>query len=332
MSNGLRTITVNLKELTEELRSELTAVQLGLKPLFDRLERAGDETSSIVEAFRTAGGLVRALLGQGVERDKAIDYATALIATWRSAGDPISGWAPSIGAAWAESGFPTVEVSHKLAASFACTAIPKQVAADVVLPWRCFLLRTPGVEPTHQFMLHSHTGLFQSFCFGILDESRRFGSKDVIVAGFEHSLAAYADVSFEEKAETDLADFAEWRAKLAGRMLICACLELDGVDRKEGAEYIRVEGGGNKTGSGQVYKCIRPVRVDLRDHIQKVLSNPSGSSKLNLRHVVRGHHKRQPFGPGRNDRKWIHVEPYWRGDPDSPIAVRRHLLGVEESK
>lgn len=41
----------------------------------------------------------------------------------------------------------------------------------------------------------------------------------------------------------------------------------------------------------------------------------------------RGHHKRQAHGTGGLLRKWIHVEPYWRGGEDAPIAVKTHKVG-----
>ena len=32
----------------------------------------------------------------------------------------------------------------------------------------------------------------------------------------------------------------------------------------------------------------------------------------------------------RADRRWIHVEPYWRGPEDAPIALRSHKLTRED--
>ena len=42
--------------------------------------------------------------------------------------------------------------------------------------------------------------------------------------------------------------------------------------------------------------------------------------------LVRGHWKHQPHGKGRSERKYIFVEPYWRGPEDAPITVRPHAL------
>ncbi len=30
--------------------------------------------------------------------------------------------------------------------------------------------------------------------------------------------------------------------------------------------------------------------------------------------------------PGQTERRFMHIEPYWRGREDAPIAVRPHIL------
>jgi hypothetical protein len=45
-----------------------------------------------------------------------------------------------------------------------------------------------------------------------------------------------------------------------------------------------------------------------------------------VQRLVRGHQKRQHHGPRNTLVKWIHVEPYWAGAEDAPIAVRSHRL------
>lgn len=52
--------------------------------------------------------------------------------------------------------------------------------------------------------------------------------------------------------------------------------------------------------------------------------------KLQSRHVVMGHWKPQPYGPGRALRKRIHIESYWRG-PTGAEAVAR-VYEVESIK
>lgn len=74
------------------------------------------------------------------------------------------------------------------------------------------------------------------------------------------------------------------------------------------------------------FVLTRDVVVDCRDWLVNHL-RPDGASRLvNVQSLVRGHWKRQPYGPQGAERKYIHVEPYWRGPEDAPIAVRAHKL------
>lgn len=45
-----------------------------------------------------------------------------------------------------------------------------------------------------------------------------------------------------------------------------------------------------------------------------------GGSSPKVQSLVSGHWKQQAHGPGRTERKLIHVEPYWRGPLDAPIV------------
>lgn len=58
----------------------------------------------------------------------------------------------------------------------------------------------------------------------------------------------------------------------------------------------------------------QPIRDALREGGSRI------QGKLTARHVVRGHWRQQPCGPGRADRKTIWIEPFWRGAGDKAIA------------
>lgn len=47
---------------------------------------------------------------------------------------------------------------------------------------------------------------------------------------------------------------------------------------------------------------------------------------LSVRTLVSGHWKRQPYGEGRALRKWIFIEPFWRGPEASPESNPRRVL------
>jgi hypothetical protein len=58
-------------------------------------------------------------------------------------------------------------------------------------------------------------------------------------------------------------------------------------------------------------------------------SRTGARQELQSRHIVRGHYRRQPCGPGRKERKTIWVEPFWRG-PDSEVAWA-HIYTAKET-
>ncbi len=74
----------------------------------------------------------------------------------------------------------------------------------------------------------------------------------------------------------------------------------------------------------------RNVIVDCRDWLDNHLRGDEDARRvLSVQTLVRGHWKRQACGVSRSERKFIHVEPYWRGPEDAPIAVRSHILGAK---
>jgi hypothetical protein len=274
------------------------------------------------------GVLATRALAAGADREEVLQViAQDLIVSFRLSDAQLSYSAlmPAYVVAWAESGFPVIELSHKLAASFMCTSLAKEDAPSVVMPWRCFLLNVPqGVvvssfgELRYLFVIHSHDGPFK--VLHVHDFSLDFA--------VEPSLLDYlyrkGDLSFDGDAFHDgnlnKCD-AEKAAILSGRLLIGCCIELDGLDKKliqpsvsghQGHDPWRVRRG---EPVATVYKLTRDVRVDCRAHVASYL-NASSSTSPSVRILVRGHHKRQRCGDGGVDRKWIHIEPYWRG-PDT---------------
>jgi len=91
---------------------------------------------------------------------------------------------------------------------------------------------------------------------------------------------------------------ADRRTKmLIGRLIVNTCLAMTdpaNVQRK-----------------GAVHRVGRRLDLDLREEVRafgrgEARRSPEGG-------WVSSHWKMQPYGPGRTLRKWIFVEPYWRG-------------------
>jgi len=76
-----------------------------------------------------------------------------------------------------------------------------------------------------------------------------------------------------------------------------------------------------------------PAEIPAPEEVMAELSSTgattSPSGELTIRHVVRGHWKMQPYGPGRSERKLIRIEPYWRGAGDVALSKTIELGSVE---
>jgi hypothetical protein len=93
------------------------------------------------------------------------------------------------------------------------------------------------------------------------------------------------------------------------------------IEKRAGAQDRTVRG----VPKAWTYKVTRPVVVDCREWLRS-LSLGKTRKLMTVQIPVRGHWKNQRCGPGGTERKFIHIEPYWRGPEDAPIAVRSHVL------
>lgn len=87
------------------------------------------------------------------------------------------------------------------------------------------------------------------------------------------------------------------------------------MEVEDWTEKARRKSGAGKTGTGDGW-IVRRVSLS-QAHARYLASRTEGSSgeqpKDGLKPVetlVRGHLKRQPYGPGRSERKWIYVQEY----------------------
>lgn len=254
-------------------------------------------------------------LEHSTTRQNALEHgAYAMVGRW---GKGAAAILPSLAIGWAECGFPTVEPSHRLAASFMATRVSEDAATSIAMPWRCFAVLAPSGLCRADWMI-----VVRSRDSDRVKLLTHYTNGDVSF-GDEPSLAAWSDVSFVD-APDEAVNF-EVQTKLVGRLLLGVCLELSTapITRKPSTnKHIGKHRSGEP--SSWTFRLSRNVNVNCVDAIRG-WANGTGS-QLTLQSLVRGHWKMQPFGPGRSERKAIHVEPYWRGPEDAPIAVRNHRL------
>lgn len=69
----------------------------------------------VIHAIKTAGLEAKAALLKGIDRQAALENATANVAA-QMPNDPLVHFIASFGLAWLECGFPTIDVDARLAA------------------------------------------------------------------------------------------------------------------------------------------------------------------------------------------------------------------------
>ena len=240
--------------------------------------------------------------------------------------------------AWAYCGFPTVNVDKITMAAFASTSIPATGGLGIELPFPSFAIRIPeifwvayeGDENLRigEFLIVSDVprcaktlpsdGGFSDFIlvrslgpYGTQTISTCFDrvSKEQINSGYK-----IAPIKNKDVAE-HLSGFIKRVA-----FGICAHIDEKEIDvAKNSASKNRHRRPGQQP-TLWAPLIFRKTRCDLVKETVAFLRNPTKGRKLINQHIVRGHHKRQPFGNG--DRKLIWVEPYWRGPVDAPMVVR----------
>jgi hypothetical protein len=294
--------------------------------------------SEMIDILKMQGLIAKKALGDGASRETAL--AEAMVATFAGSelgAEPSAGHqmlrraGPSMGLAWLESAFPVVEVGHKLAASLMCTVLPQSCAEDLTPPWRCFSIHVPdGLLPdtTDVLMLFAREGTSLQFW--------SLGTRGLQMSSYP-SVAAMISELGDDPTDWDwngsfLDDDDRKRAcrqtLLVMRLCIGVLVEMQHPDlQRQHAQGPRHRDGIGRHGepASWVFRPTRAVKVDVRDAVRSFASGQR-HGKLSLQHLVRGHHKRQACGPSGSERKWIHIEPYWRGDEDAPIAQRQHVL------
>lgn len=279
--------------------------------------------ASIKQALAIVGEGVHTLLARGYDRDTALQGAGDAM-NQVGVAKPICEHGPSFAAAWAECALSTIEPSAKLVASLMATRVTPVDVEGVKPPWRCFGVDVPAglVEdgPVFVLALSAHDGSFNTFWFGT----------HACAVGNEGSLADYAALDLNGRVTvdgetTEAHDSFCRKSEMLGRLLVNLCLELDNP------EFLREQVARSKprkknhTAKINVYKVSRKVQVDVRREIRAYIDGTSSKSPT-VRSLIRGHWKAQAHGPGRALRKRIHVEPYWRGPEEGPVAVRPHVM------
>lgn len=290
-------------------------------------------------ALRRVATNVATSLANGNGIRDALQHIESVVASVGkvSDGDIVGATSGAIALAWMDSAFATIDVAPRLAAALACTSIPPEYAADVRLPWPTFFLRIPaGVVSTGEAWAiasekdasayASHLEATGMVALLGCDDGQEDGSEWVNYR-IRQTISDFLTPSGQA------ASVEERREDAIMRVFAGVCIDLASrphPDPPPGrAALASRQARAGKVPSEWCFELRRPVQIDCRPALLEHIE--TGSRAAKIQSLVRGHHKRQRCGPGGTQRKWIHIEPYWRGPEDAPIALRPHTLVDSES-
>jgi hypothetical protein len=214
---------------------------------------------------------------------------------------------------WVSSAFARLEVGHRLAASLALTDVPPDF--EVRAPWQCWSLVVPE-------------GLFPPIRGGSTEHAARFwcvGSEPLFVItneGRPISVLAHPERSHGHIYEA-------MRALIRSACLVISAHPDD--FRKEKHHKPTARSGKKRHGPPELaqarFMLSAPVEVDCREMLHEALTGKTRSgSSPKVQFLVRGHPKRQAYGPKNSLRKDIWVQPFWKGPEDTRVLLRPHRV------
>lgn len=238
---------------------------------------------------------------------------------------------------WAAAGYPTLDITHRLAATLMAMKVDEQVEKLAIPPF-------PGVVvklPDNLLFLEDADGNLSSCAILGFSAAEYEGVPCMSYSMFSQSTTSVFGtnvpiVGFVSKGDLLQMDYGEVEAEavdmrsseLARKLIIGLCLYLSDPSKlgeprgqkKKGKPAKRNRGPGELP-QATTYVIGREIELDsnvvtgIREFVKHGRKAPS------VQYIVSGHWKMQAYGPGRAERKLIQVAPYWRGPVDAPILT-----------
>lgn len=242
-------------------------------------------------------------------------------------------------ARWAQSAFPVINMYDARFAATLCTStVPPELVDMVRAPFRAFLIRVPrdlisidstngGLEDVRFIQAHEHFDEDGDRVWSLVI----CGSVSMIdrtcIPTREMCIATDPD-EFDLPSLVEMTKIDKRALHMASRLVIGVCMSFDsdGGARPMSGDRKSLRKRGTMFPTKHEYIIGRPVKIDARGHVRNYVINGTKRGPQVTQTLVRGHWKNQPHGTGRIDRKFIHIEPYWRGPEDAPIVVRPHVI------
>ena len=305
------------------VRAEIGPAGEDFNDFFDRLYTTRKAVDAVAQILIQAG--------RGLAGPKALDELagqTALINYWA--------------VRWGDFGFNTFELTPSLAAGLMLTSPAVEEVStleELRLPFPSFAIKLPdGVIPVFaddgnrrgwgrllQVCVYSVPGHglwfryvlterdsvegdpLSVWCQGVLDSfPRKAASTQIRIFDNDHPYVEQDDITHDAVWRL-VRNFCSWLSTTPGEKAL--------ADRPRPTKAARDHKGAWPTYwvIGRDVKLSRELREAATDLVLGGSKKPRDGWKLRSQHVVRGHMKRQHYGPERTLLKDIWVEPYWRG-------------------
>lgn len=245
-------------------------------------------------------------------------------------------------ARWSQAAFPAVSLfDDKYAAALCTTTVPPDLVDMVRAPWRAFLIRVPAgllmmntgdglTECVSTIQAHEHLDEEGDRCWSYVLSGGSVMMDRTCVPVREMCLPTDPE-EFKLPSAINQTQLDTRSLHMAARLIIGVCMafESEGGARHLSSDRKAMRRRGTPFPTALEYIVGRPVSVDARRYVREYIASGGKRGPRTTQSLVRGHWKHQPHGIGRSERKFIHIEPYWRGPEDAPIAVRPHVLGKQ---
>lgn len=216
---------------------------------------------------------------------------------------------------WRESGYARIDVSHKLAAALMLTDVGPDI--QVRGPWLAFSVHVPpGITRVSRILVWSGENsegehhisqvsvIFEDGSFGEFNENHLTAHEVDLLTNFVRGVCLAAEQGHAERAGNHGASGSKKGSKRFAK----------------------------GPGAGERYQLAAPVKIDLRDAVREHLAGKRGGGAPTVQFIVRGHWRNQVHGPGRQHRKRIWIEPFWKGPEDSRVLLRGHQVEGDKLK
>ncbi len=246
-------------------------------------------------------------------------------------------------AKWAVHAFQRVTTAHTYAAALMCSDADRDSLETIETQWHAFLVQVPSgmltVRDASGHVLDYNRVLVTQSEYGAslitLDQQNHHPAR--IVVERAANLADLLGRGEQETAHVMEGPVSDPNLRvivLAKRLVAGLLLAMQHVDNVRSKTYPAKErkrdGRKREEPAHRVVFVGKPIQVDCRPAVRDYIDHGpprKGSGPPSVQHVVRGHYKRQVVGIGRNGRKTIWIQPYWRGPDGAPIFTHPKKVG-----